>query len=121
METKKRETVTLKEIKAILKNLKVLLHQQLSPLRDTDKSKLFHNKAGFMVTKETEKYLLLILNDEKVKRNSFINECAEDGTRFSKPIKKIISAVFRRKTNHKRYQKLQAFETQKMFLLVFYI
>ena len=27
------------------------------------------------------------LNDGKVKRNSFINECAEDETRFSKPIK----------------------------------
>ena len=74
-----------------------------------------------MVTKETEKYLLLILNDGKVKRNSFINECAEDGTSFSKPIKKIISAIFRRKTNHKRYQKLQAFETKEIFLVGFYI
>ena len=42
-----------------------------------------------MATVETEKYLLSILNDRKVKRNSFINECAEDETRFSKPIKKI--------------------------------
>ena len=40
------------------------------------------------LTEETEKYLLSILNDGKVERNSFINECAEDKTRFSKPIKK---------------------------------
>ena len=74
-----------------------------------------------MVMKETGRYLLLILNDGKVKRNSFINECAENGTSFSKPIKKIISAIFRRKTNRKRYQKLQAFETQEIFLVGFYI
>ena len=36
-----------------------------------------------MATEETEKYLLAILNDGKVERNSFINECAEDETRFS--------------------------------------
>ena len=39
-------------------------------------------------TEETEKYSLSILNNGKMKRNSFINECAEDETRFSKPIKK---------------------------------
>ena len=44
-----------------------------------------------MATEETEKYLLSIVNNGKGKRNSFINECAEDETRFSKPIKKIIN------------------------------
>ena len=41
-----------------------------------------------MAREETEKYLLSILNEKKVKRNSLINECAEDETRFSKPIEK---------------------------------
>ena len=50
---------------------------------DINKSKLFNIKTGFMATEETEKYLLAILNDGKVERNSFINECAEDETRFS--------------------------------------
>ena len=40
-----------------------------------------------MATEEIEKYLLSILNDGKVKRNSFINECVEDENRFSKGIK----------------------------------
>ena len=54
--------------------------------KDIEKSKLFNIKTGFLPTEETEKYLLLILNDRKVKRNSFIKECAEEETRFSKPI-----------------------------------
>ena len=41
-----------------------------------------------MPTEETEKNLLSILNEQKKKRNSFINKCAEDETHFSKPIKK---------------------------------
>ena len=58
-----------------------------------------------------------------MERRSFVHECIEDENRFSKPIKKtkiLLSVIFRRKTNHKRYRKLQAFETQDIFLVGFY-
>ena len=72
-----------------LKKLKSAITSTINLFKkDIDKNKLFNIRTGFVATKETEKYLLSILNDGKVKRNSFINECAEDETRFSKPIKK---------------------------------
>ena len=69
--------------------MKNAITSKINPFKkDIYKSKLFNIRTGFMATEETEKYLLSILDGGKVKRNSFINECTEDKTRFSKPIKK---------------------------------
>ena len=71
------------------KKLKSAITSTINPFKkEINKSKSFNIATGFIATEETEKYILSILNDEKVKRNSFINECVEDETRFSKPIKK---------------------------------
>ena len=89
MKTKKQETVTSKEIKTISKKFKSAIASTINPFKkDIDKSKFFNIRTGFIATEETEKYSLSIFNNGKMKRNSFINECAEDETRFSKPIKK---------------------------------
>ena len=72
-----------------LKELKNAIISTINPFKkDIDKSKLFNIRTGFMATEETEKYLLSILNEGKVKRSAFINECTEYETRFSKSIKK---------------------------------
>ena len=58
-----------------LKKLKSAIASTINLFKkDIDKNKSFNIRTGFVATKETEKYLLSILNDGKVKRNSFINE-----------------------------------------------
>ena len=96
-----------------LKKLKGAITSTINPFKkDIDKSKLFNIKTELRATEETEKYLLSIVNNGKVKRNSFINECTEDETRFSKPIKKTkiinfaISNVQKKKTKSQNVSKI---------------
>ena len=96
-----------------LKKLKGAITSTINPFKkDIDKSKLFNIKTELRATEETEKYLLSIVNNGKVKRNSFINECTEDETRFSKPIKKTkiinfaISNVQTKKTKSQNVSKI---------------
>ena len=80
-----------------------------------------------MGTEETEKYLLPILNDGKEKRNSFINECAEDETRFSKPIKKaklvnFAISNFQKKNKSQKVSKIASIRgTRDIFGRLFYL
>ena len=110
-----------------LKKLQNAITSKINPFKkDIYKSKLFNIRTGFMATEETEKYLLSILNEGKVKRSAFINECTEYETRFSKSIKKtkIVNFAisnFQKKNKSQRYQKLQAFEAQEIFLIGFCI
>ena len=80
MKRKKQEIVTLKKITTISKIERRYHINDNSFKKNTSQSKLFNIKTGFMATKETGKYeyLLPIFNDEKMKRDSFTSECAEN-------------------------------------------
>ena len=111
-----------------LKKSKNTITSKINPFKkDIDKSKLFNIRTDFMATGETEKYLLSILNDGKVKRNTFINECAEYETRFSKPIKKtkilnFAISNFQKKNKSKKVSKIASIRgTRDIFGRLLYL
>ena len=90
---KKKEDVTFKLRPDVIRKdnecvskLRQMIKENLNPFNLEDKEHLFNIATGKSVTKETEDFLLHVVEIGNAARITFINECIKNPERFGKPI-----------------------------------
>lgn len=89
----------IKRSSSQIENLKKCITERLSPFSSLAKNNVLYNiNTGQSASESTEKFLLQVNNLGDEQRINFIEECSNDPTRFSKPIKKNVLNTFKIKS-----------------------